>query len=267
VKATVVHSLGQLVDRATPDQPDAASGRLRETSVYRGVSEKTDHLLTSLDRLSSIDQPHLKGHLEEHLLRNFIRYGHPMLKDAGEDLWQVMVTAAQHGLPTRLLDWTQSPLIAAHFATMNPEPESDRIIWKLNWKRVHQQFGLPDVAFLVQDLGRVLKERGFEASWAFLNANEEKGKAFVCLLEPPAFTPRLEVQSGAFTLASSKTKSLETILAEAGVADALEQFVIPAPRVNFIRDQLDICAVDERHLFPDLDGIAAGLRRYYSSSS
>jgi len=33
--------------------------------------------------------------------------------------------------------------------------------------------------------------------------------------------------------------------------------VIPASRVDYIRDQLDICAVDERHLFPGLDGIAA----------
>jgi hypothetical protein len=48
--------------------------------------------------------------------------------------------------------------------------------------------------------------------------------------------------------------------------DAVSQFVIPAERVNYIRDQLDLCTVDERRLFPGLDGIAAELRRYYSAS-
>jgi hypothetical protein len=31
-----------------------------------------------------------------------------------------------------------------------------------------------------------------------------------------------------------------------------------------VRDQLDIAGFDERRLFPDLDGVAAQLRRYYS---
>jgi hypothetical protein len=34
--------------------------------------------------------------------------------------------------------------------------------------------------------------------------------------------------------------------------------------VQRFRDQLDLVAVDERRLFPDLDGVAAELQRYYS---
>jgi hypothetical protein len=39
--------------------------------------------------------------------------------------------------------------------------------------------------------------------------------------------------------------------------------VIPANAVSSVRDQLDIAGIDERRLFPDLDGVAAALRRYY----
>jgi hypothetical protein len=40
--------------------------------------------------------------------------------------------------------------------------------------------------------------------------------------------------------------------------------VIPAECVGQIRDQLDLVGIDERRLFPDLDGVAAAIRRYYA---
>ena len=36
---------------------------------------------------------------------------------------------------------------------------------------------------------------------------------------------------------------------------------------SLIRDQLDLCGINERRLFPDLDGVAAEMRRYYSASA
>jgi len=49
-----------------------------------------------------------------------------------------------------------------------------------------------------------------------------------------------------------------------GLADALTRFIIPANFVPTIRDQLDLVGIDERRLFPDLDGVAAAIRRYYA---
>ena len=49
-----------------------------------------------------------------------------------------------------------------------------------------------------------------------------------------------------------------------GLDSALTKFVIPAKEVGLMRDQLDLVGVDERRLFPDLDGVAAAIRRYYA---
>jgi hypothetical protein len=41
-------------------------------------------------------------------------------------------------------------------------------------------------------------------------------------------------------------------------------FVIPERATTYVRDQLDLVGMDERRLFPDLDGVAEEMRRYYS---
>jgi len=121
-----VESLGELLDRVTPREHDPVSGRIRDTSVYRGSGSPGWPLLTSLDRLGGAHPPHSKAHLEEHVLRNFIRYSRPFLRSQPGDEWELLVSAQHHGVPTRLLDWSYSPLIAAHFATLAGPPESDR---------------------------------------------------------------------------------------------------------------------------------------------
>jgi hypothetical protein len=266
VKTIEVRSLGELIDKTTPNEPDRASGRLRDCSVYRGVAVKDGRLLTSLDRLGGSEPPHSKAHLEEHLLRNFLRYGKQFLPEKRENLWETMVIAEHHGLPTRLLDWTHSPLVAAHFATLAAKPKTDRVIWSLNWKRVHERYGLRDVVFLVDDLDALLRERGIASGWELLNAKPRPEQQLVCLLEPPAITERLAVQAGAFTFSTDKTKALDQMLADAGLQDALTRWVIRAENADYVRDQLDLCTFDERRLFPGLDGVAAELRRYYASS-
>jgi hypothetical protein len=86
------------------------------------------------------------------------------------------------------------------------------------------------------------------------------------MMEPPALDRRIVAQSAAFTFCSTKTRRLDDILHQCGLSHCLTKFVIPANRVELIRDQLDLCGIDEGRIFPDLDGIAAEIRRYYSAT-
>lgn len=261
-----VESLGQLLDLVTPEEHDPVSGRIRDTSVYRGSGHVDWPLLTSLDRLGGTHPPHSKAHLEEHVLRNFIRYSRPFLAARPANDWELLVSAQHHGVPTRLLDWSYSPLIAAHFATLAGPPDADKVVWRLNWRRVHEHFGLPPFAFLVQDLDAILQAHGIR-SLGDLMARPHPGDArFVCMLDPPALDDRIIAQSATFTICTDKTQSFEQTLRDVGLACALTRYLVPRERVNYVRDQLDLCALDERKLFPDLDGVAAQLRRYYSPS-
>jgi hypothetical protein len=267
IETIEVHSLGELIDRVTPGEPDPVTGRRRDSGVYRGSGHADWPLLTSLDRLGGVNPPHTKCNLEEHILRNFVRYSRPHFPNA-RDEWELLVAAQHHGLPTRLLDWSYSPLVAAHFATLarrGRHDETDRAVWRLDWQRVHRHFGFPEIALFTDDLRGLSsheKDRRF-TPWELIAA-EKKLKPFAVLLEPPTLDTRIAAQSAVFTLSTDTTKPFDAFLAEHGLLDTLTKYLIEASDVSLVRDQLDMATVDERRLFPDLDGVAERMRRYYS---
>jgi FRG domain len=269
----VVCSLGDLIDKVTPTEPDPRTGRRRDTGVYRGGSEACRPLLTSLDRLGGLNPPHTKRSLEAHILRNFIRYSRPHLPTAPVNDWEVLVAAQHHGVPTRLLDWTYSPLVAAHFATTDAHVGRDRAVWRLDWQQVHSAFKLPKLALLIEDLARTFGTEGQPFTpWAlFHGANQAdtssggaESRQFACMIEPPSLDARIIAQAAVFTLCTDTTRSFDAFLEAHGLASALTKFVIPESEAARFRDQLDLVGIDERRVFPDLDGVAEGLRRYYS---
>jgi hypothetical protein len=231
--------------------------------VYHGALDATWPLLTSLDRLGGVAPPHTKGHLEAHLLRNFIRHARPYLPSPPANDWELLVTAQHHGVPTRLLDWTYSPLIAAHFATRERLSAEAAAVWRLDWQQVHHTFGLPPLALLITDLETLWAEAEPLTPWVMFDA-PATARPFACLIDPPALDVRIVVQSATFTLCADTTQPFDSFLAQHGLQAVLTKFIIPATHTARVRDQLDLIGIDERHLFPDLDGVATALRRYYS---
>ncbi|HET9454369.1 MAG TPA: FRG domain-containing protein [Gemmatimonadaceae bacterium] len=261
IRESVVRTLGEFVDLVTPREPDAQTGRRRDTGVYRGASDAVRPLLTSLDRLGP--GPHSKGDLEEHILRNFIRYSRPHLDQARpHDEWELLIAAQHHGVPTRLLDWTYSPLVAAFFATRpSPAGDADRVVWRLDWQRMHRHFGLPPLALLVDDLDKAFGEGQHSSPFKLFSS---KARPVACMIEPPSLDSRIVAQAATFTFMSARDRPFDRFLEEQGLEDALTRYVIPADEVPRFRDQLDLVGIDERRLFPDLDGVAAAIQRYYA---
>ena len=259
IKSIHIQSLGELIDRVTPDKPDPVTGRRRDAGVYRGAADVDGALLTTLDRLGG-GSPHAKADLEAHILRNFIRYSRPFLGREPANDWEQLVSAQHHGAPTRLLDWTYSPLVAAFFAT-RAGGDCDRVVWRLDWQPLHEKFSLPPRSLMPSDLGEMFEKGAHFSPWDLFDARDQH--TFAALIEPASLDTRLVTQSAVFTLSSDKSMSLDRFLAKHGLEKTLTKFVLAAKDVGRLRDQLDLVGMDERRLFPDLDGVAASLRRYY----
>ena len=260
IREVQVRSLGELIEAVTPANPDPETGRRRDTGVYHGSSAADHSLLTSLDRLGGTDPPHSKVHLESHILRNFARYSRPHLPAPPVNDWEILVVAQHHGVPTRLLDWSYSPLVAAHFSTTTARPGRDCAIWRLDWQRVHRTFQLPPLALRIEDLLDLFSEKRFTIWELFAGRTPD----FACLIEPPSLDARIVAQAAAFTISSDTEQPFDSFLAHHDVGNALTKLVIPEDAIQHVRDQLDLAGIEERHLFPDLDGVAASIRRYYA---
>jgi hypothetical protein len=110
------------------------------------------------------------------------------------DLWSVMALAQHHGIPTRLLDWSWDPYVAAYFAAEGVMRELDQA-----GGRRFERKRLGVWAFAVHAVrGRVFSPRGREAtSKEPVAADHIKLE----LVQAPAFgNPNLHAQKGFFTL-------------------------------------------------------------------
>src|SRR5262249_11646316 len=84
---------------------------------------------------------------------------------------------------------------------------------------------------------------------------------FVIFMEPPSIDPRIVNQFALFSLMASPTARLDDWLADS--PQLARRIVIPAEMKWEIRDKLDQANINERVLFPGLDGLSRWLTRYY----
>lgn len=230
-----------------------------EWYAYRGVPDANhDRLKPSLVRLGGDPEE-----VERHLLRNFRKYARQEVDS--ESVWHWLSVAQHHGLPTRLLDWTYSPLVAAHFATAdlpNPDSLQPGLVWKVDAREVNRRLPRPLRKGLDREGANVFTtEMLDDVAGSLDDLNGFGDDPFPLFFEPPSLDQRIVNQYALSSLASDPTLLLDEWLEDQ--RDLARKVVIPADVKWEVRNNLDRANVNERVLFPGLDGLADWLTRYY----
>ena len=188
------------------------------TVIYRGVGSAKYQLIPKVGRRRRSGKA-LETKDEKYILSLFKQRAIAHLERTPIDDWEWLALAQHHGLPTRLLDWTRNPLVAAYFAVAQ-EMDEDSAIYAYQSNKYLQVEKNVD-PFKVGHVARVI---------------------------PNHVTTRISVQSGLFTIHPNPSEPFN--------APSVRKLVIPAKSRKQIKRALDKVGINNASLFPDLDGIA-----------
>lgn len=210
--------------------------------LFRGVTDATHGLVPKIGRKKT--RAMKKDYItktrslvpyriedERAVISMFRQQARAHLTFAPENKLQWLAVAQHFGLPTRLLDWTDSLLVAAWFAVeKGGAKKMDSAIW------VTKEVPSVEIEFSGDPL------------------DLDSPKAY---RPPHHVSPRIGAQASVLMICPNPTQELSLPSARKIVIDRLAEFTI--------KKRLTACGMNRRHLFPDLIGLSEHLTWMYKN--
>lgn len=262
VKNVQIDSIDSLVELFKQEH-NTKINRFRSPYLFRGLSNEKYHLIPSLYRCCKTHSQKL----ETHALNSFSKYARIEYPTVGSSVWETMMLGQHHGLPTRLLDWTRSPLIALHFAdsvsNLDELEKNNCVIWRVDIKELNSFLPTKYQDILNKYDVSVFSSNSLYEAAANLDEYDKdmSGKAFV-MVEPPTIDYRIANQFSFFSVVPNGMDELDKYL-ESYTNNTVKYIISKSIRWD-LRDFLDQQNINERMIYPGLDGISSWIaRRYY----
>ncbi|MGA7415139.1 MAG: FRG domain-containing protein [Bryobacteraceae bacterium] len=202
---------------------------------------------------------------EEELRGEFKRRGLQLFDQLAptgdQEKWGWYFLMQHYRSPTRLLDWTDSALMALHFALKarceDPsfDQNLDAAVWMLDANSLNQR------SFYPSDESEGVALPDWEVAEEYLTelfTEQTLQRVHPIAIDPPHLARRVGAQRSRFTIFGNDLDGLEKLASEVLI---LRKIVIKASAVRAIGDDLETCGISETTAFPDLEGLSRELSR------
>lgn len=210
---------------------------------FRGQGNADFELLPSLLRFANgLDR-------ERALFERFRQLSQRVLPRRTDEDWETLFDMQHYGIPTRLLDWTETLGIAVFFAATYNRfyPGKDAAIFILDPMKLNTYSRIDRVPFIPDD--PTLKYR--DIYWL----KRPFAPNFPIACEPQFRNDRILAQRGRFTIHGDNTSPIDV-----GCEQAAKRIVLSGQAIREALDFLDIANINESTVFPDLAGVANYIR-------
>lgn len=254
--------------------------------IFRGHSNIEYKLLPSIFREESINsstETTKYSQLEFNILSDFISEANRFAKEIQSDNYIAWLELAQHfGVPTRLLDFTENPLVALYFACENIS-SIDAAVCVLNVPSYNKKFYGSNSYFVLSNLSKqnvnsIIDAEIVRQYFQTQHHNNPSFLQFPWIYKPCYIEERMTLQSSIFMLWAAQRRDLDYFMEEKDYLlfgenvknkedGILGKIIIPHNVKKHIIKQLNLLGVNEKSIYPGLDGIGKYIKTKYSFDS
>lgn len=218
---------------------------------FRGQADSSWMLLPKYMRSNGLPP-------ESHLMNRFKQYASIILPSAPSTDFDWLFLMQHHGMATRLLDWSESPLTALYFAVSEFGDSKlatvDGALWTLLPTELNKRSRYrPDFANEIPSFN----DEHLKSYSPTTIASEQKSMLFPMAAIATRNSPRMQAQQGVFTI--SHRDKVEHQAVDAAPHNYVWRYIIPAASKPQILAELSILGINRFSLFPELESLSVHL--------
>ena len=167
-----------------------------------------------------------------------------------------------YGVPTRLIDFTESPYIALYFAleAYNPFLKNDLAIYALDYSSIMDE-SLAYISRRDSSFKKTRHEIVGKQDELFDEVVDRFSYEVVWITEPLELNVRIDRQSGTFLISGDKEKRIEELLSNDMYKDVrLMKYIVPYEIYENIYALLRKMNINAKTIYGDLGGLAKSIK-------